>query len=112
MDSDMRIEIYAEMVVMAHDSVCSRINSHNAKNGATAVLLECLECLVTLPMSEELENMIENIMFRLMSSENPNEKYLSLYSLNLLWKLDINIVKKHRKRIIDCLKEEDIKIQK
>ena len=49
--NNLNIGVYAEMVVMAHDSVCSRINSHNAKNGATAVLLECLECLITLPKS-------------------------------------------------------------
>ena len=47
-----------------------------------------------------------------MSSENTNEKYLSLHCLYLLSNFEINIVRKHKDQIIKSLNEEDLRIRR
>jgi AP-3 complex subunit delta-1 len=55
--------------------------------------------------------MISNIVSKFVSVKDPNSKYLTLYTLNLLAKYDINSVQNHRKIIYECLSENDILIR-
>lgn len=43
----------AEILVICHDSVCSRV-SNNLKNGANAVLFECFQCFMQLDPTPQL----------------------------------------------------------
>lgn len=38
---------FAEVLVICHDSVCSRVSA-NLKNGANAILFECFQCFMCL----------------------------------------------------------------
>lgn len=93
---------FAEILVICHDSVCSRVSA-NLKNGANAILFECFQCFMLLEPSPQLREMVANVLGKFISVKDANSKYLSLFNLNLMTKYDLRIVKTHRNTIFECL---------
>lgn len=85
----------AEILVICHDSVCSRVSS-NLKNGANAVLFECFQCFMLLEPTPQLREMVSNVLSKFVSVKDANSKYLSLFNLSLMTKYDLKIVKTHK----------------
>jgi hypothetical protein len=92
----------AEILITCHDSVCSRV-TNNLKNGANAVLFECFQCFMLLEPTNQLREMVSNVLSKFISVKDANSKYLSLFNLNLMTKYDIKIVKTHKSTIFECL---------
>jgi AP-1 complex subunit gamma-1 len=95
-----------EILVVSHDNVCSKI-SNNMKNGANAVLLECFQCFMILEPTNQLKDMVTNVLSKFISVKDANSKYLSLFNLNLMAKYDLSVVKNHKQTIFECLEEND-----
>jgi len=93
---------FAEVLVICHDSVCSRVAA-NLKNGANAVLFECFQCFMALEPTNQLRSMVANVLSKFLSVKDANSKYLSLFNLNLMTKYDIGTVRIHEKTIFECL---------
>lgn len=99
-----------EILVTSHDTVCSRVTG-NIKNGANAVLFECFQCFLLLEPTNQLKEMVSNVLTKFISVKDANSKYLSLFNLNLMTKYDIKVVKNHKGTIFECLNENDILIR-
>lgn len=95
-----------EILIISHDNVCSKI-SNNLKNGANAVLLECFQCFMILEPTNQLKEMVANVLNKFISVKDANAKYLSLFNLSLMAKYDLNVVKANRTTIFECLDEND-----
>ncbi len=100
----------AETLMISHDAVCSKV-SNNSKNGANAVLFECLQCFMLLEPTTQLKEMVNNVLTKFISVKDANSKYLSLFNLSLMTKYDIKVVRNHRGTIFECLNENDILIR-
>jgi hypothetical protein len=96
--------------MISHDAVCSKV-SNNSKNGANAVLFECLQCFMLLEPTTQLKEMVNNVLTKFISVKDANSKYLSLFNLSLMTKYDIKVVRNHRGTIFECLNENDILIR-
>lgn len=77
------------------------------KNGANAVLLECFQCFMILEPTNQLKEMVANVLNKFISVKDANSKYLSLLNLSLMAKYDLNVVKVNKNTIFECLDEND-----
>lgn len=77
------------------------------KNGANAVLLECFQCFMILEPTNQLKEMVANVLNKFISVKDANSKYLSLLNLSLMAKYDLNVVKVNKTTIFECLDEND-----
>lgn len=77
------------------------------KNGANAVLLECFQCFMILEPTNQLKEMVANVLNKFISVKDANAKYLSLLNLSLMAKYDLNVVKVNKNTIFECLDEND-----
>ena len=100
----------AEILIICHDSVCARMSS-NLKNGANAVLFECFQCFMLLEPTQQLREMVANVLSKFISVKDANSKYLSLFNLSLMTKYDLKLAKNHRGTVFECLNENDILIR-
>ncbi len=69
------------------------------KNGANAVLLECFQCFMLLEPTNQLRDMVANVLSKFISVKDANSKYLSLFNLRLMAKYDLSVVKNHKQTI-------------
>lgn len=97
---------YGEILVASHDGVCAKI-SGTIKNGANAILFECFQCFMTIPPNPTLSTYTENVLVKFVSVKDANSKYLSLFNLALMAKHDLNVAKRYKSTIIECLEEND-----
>ena len=109
-DSSLFMKNYGEILVSSHDGVCARV-SGNIKNGANAVLFECFQCFMTIPPNPNLSQYTENVLTKFVSVKDANSKYLSLFNLGLMAKHDLEVAKRYRTTIVECLEENDILIR-
>lgn len=100
------MKYYGEILVASHDGVCARV-SGNIKNGANAVLFECFQCFMTIPPNPTLSEYTENVLTKFVSTKDANTKYLSLFNLGLMAKHDLNVAKRYKGTIVECLEEND-----
>ena len=56
-----------------------------------------------LDPSNQLKDMVANVLSKFISVKDANAKYLSLFNLNLMAKQDVLIVKSHKATIFECL---------
>jgi hypothetical protein len=56
-----------------------------------------------LDPTNQLREMVANVLGKFISVKDANSKYLSLFNLNLMTKYDLKIVKTHRNTIFECL---------
>lgn len=104
------MKVFGEILVTAHDSICSRIGT-NPKNGPNAVLFECFQCMMTIPANINLAHYTENVLTKFVSVKDANSKYLSLFNLGLMVNHDINVAKRYKTTIIECLEQNDLLIR-
>ncbi len=105
------MKYYGEILVTSHDGVCAKVTSGNIKNGANAVLFECFQCFMTIPPNPTLSTYTENVLTKFVSVKDSNSKYLSLFNLGLMAKHDLNVAKRYKSTIIECLEENDLLIR-
>lgn len=56
-----------------------------------------------LEPTNQLKDMVTNVLTKFVSVKDANAKYLSLFNLNLMAKYDLSVVKNHRGTIFECL---------
>jgi hypothetical protein len=105
------MKFYGEILVTSHDGVCAKATSGNIKNGANAVLFECFQCFMTIPPNPTLSTYTENVLTKFVSVKDSNSKYLSLFNLGLMAKHDLNVARRYKVTIIECLEENDLLIR-
>ena len=98
---------FITILLSAREFILEVRNSNNAKNGANAVLFECFQGLVGMENTDNLKEAINSILSRFVSVKDANSKYLTLYTLSMLSKTDIEAVEPHRGTIFECLSEND-----
>lgn len=109
-DAPVFMKNYGEILVSSHDGVCSKM-SNNAKNGANAILFECFQCFMTIPPNPNLSQYTENVLTKFVSVKDANSKYLSLFNIGLMAHHDMEVAKRYRGTIIECLEENDLLIR-
>lgn len=105
------MKFYGEILVTSHDGICAKSTTGNIKNGANAVLFECFQCFMTIPPNPTLSTYTENVLTKFVSVKDANSKYLSLFNLGLMAKHDLNVAKRYKSTIIECLEEDDLLIR-
>jgi hypothetical protein len=100
---------FSEILVMSHDGVNPR--SSNLKNGAYAILFECFQCLMTIPANATASKYTESVLTMFVSIKDANSKYLSLFNLGLMAQQNIEVVRKYKSTIVECLEENDLLIR-
>jgi AP-1 complex subunit gamma-1 len=105
------MKYYGEILVTSHDGVCAKTSSGNVKNAANAILFECFQCFMTIPLNPTLSTYTENVLTKFVSVKDANSKYLSLFNLGLMAKHDINVARRYKGTIVECLEENDILIR-
>ena len=73
------------------------------KNGSNSVLFECFQAMIQLELTPHLKEVVVSMVAKFVSVKDANSKYLTLYILNLLAKVDISAVQAHRSTIYECL---------
>lgn len=105
------MKYYGEILVTSHDGVCAKVSTGNIKNGANAILFECFQCFMTIPANPTLSTYTENVLTKFVSVKDANSKYLSLFNLGLMAKHDLNVARRYKNTIVECLEENDILIR-
>lgn len=103
------MKYYGEILVSSHDVICK--GSGNLKNGSNAVLFECFQCFMTIPPNPTLSTYTENVLTKFVSVKDANSKYLSLFNLGLMAKHDLNVARRYKNIIVECLEENDLLIR-
>lgn len=86
----------------AHDAISSKIGT-STKNGPNAVLFECFQCMMTIPPNANLSHYTESVLTKFVSVKDANSKYLSLFNLALMAKHDIDVARRYKNSILECL---------
>ena len=60
-----------------------------------------------LEPTNQLKDMVANVLNKFISVKDANSKYLSLLNLSLMAKYDLNVVKVNKNTIFECLDEND-----
>lgn len=60
-----------------------------------------------LEPTNQLKDMVANVLNKFISVKDANAKYLSLFNLSLMAKYDLSVVKVNRQTIFECLDEND-----
>jgi len=60
-----------------------------------------------LEPTNQLKEMVANVLNKFISVKDANSKYLSLLNLSLMAKYDLNVVKVNKNTIFECLDEND-----
>lgn len=83
-----------------------------SRNTGNAVLYELARTIITIESNPSLKALSSTIIGRFLSNKDNNYKYVALNTLIEQSKNDLQSVQKHKNVILDCLKDEDITIQK
>jgi AP-1 complex subunit gamma-1 len=87
-------------------------NTEGNKNAAHSVLYETVRTIMEIKSESGLRVLGVNILGRFLLSSERNIRYIALNTLLRTMKVDYNAVQRHRKTIVDCLKENDISIRR
>jgi AP-1 complex subunit gamma-1 len=95
---------------LAHVASNTEFSSKNY--AGAAILLECVECIVETESVGGLRVLAVNILGKFLASKENNAKYVALTALSAVVKIDQGAVQRHRKTIVECVKDSDISIRK
>ncbi|XP_011409718.1 PREDICTED: AP-1 complex subunit gamma-1 [Amphimedon queenslandica] len=87
-------------------------NTESGKNVGHAVLYETVLTIMDIMSESGLRVLAINILGRFLSNSDRNIRYVALNTLLKTVHVEHNAVQRHRSTILDCLKENDISIQK
>lgn len=66
---------------------------------------------MTIPPNPTLSTYTENVLTKFVSVKDSNSKYLSLFNLGLMAKHDLNVARRYKGTIVECLEENDLLIR-
>ncbi len=71
-----------------------------------------MRTIIAIESGPGLKSLGSTILGRFLSNRDNNYKYISLNTLQEVAKFDLNSVQKHKNIILECLKDNDISIQR
>jgi AP-1 complex subunit gamma-1 len=95
---------------LAHVASNTEFSSKNL--AGASILLECVECIVETESVGGLRVLAVNILGKFLASKENNAKYVALTALSSVVKIDQGAVQRHRKTIVECVKDSDVSIRK
>lgn len=87
-------------------------NTEGGKNVGHAVLYETVLTIMEIMSESGLRVLAINILGRFLSNSDRNVRYVALNTLLKTVNIDHSAVQRHRNTILDCLKENDVSIQR
>jgi AP-1 complex subunit gamma-1 len=76
------------------------------------VLYELVKTILAIEANTALINLCSNILGKMISLKDNNFKYIALRTLQIVAKTDLPSVQKHKNTILECMKDNDISIQR
>ncbi len=76
------------------------------------MLYELVKTILAIEANTALINLCSNILGKMISLKDNNFKYIALRTLQIVAKTDLPSVQKHKNTILECMKDNDISIQR
>eukprot|EP00013_Stygamoeba_regulata_P010912 CAMPEP_0177681762 /NCGR_PEP_ID=MMETSP0447-20121125/30897_1 /TAXON_ID=0 /ORGANISM="Stygamoeba regulata, Strain BSH-02190019" /LENGTH=892 /DNA_ID=CAMNT_0019191217 /DNA_START=41 /DNA_END=2719 /DNA_ORIENTATION=- len=87
-------------------------NTEDARNVGNAIKYECVQTILSIRSEPELRELAINILGTFLGKRDNNLRYVALHTLHKVVGMDLGAVQRHRRTIVDCLKDPDISIKR
>eukprot|EP00771_Trimastix_marina_P001314 gnl/Trimastix_PCT/2377.p1 GENE.gnl/Trimastix_PCT/2377~~gnl/Trimastix_PCT/2377.p1 ORF type:complete len:859 (-),score=269.85 gnl/Trimastix_PCT/2377:16-2460(-) len=100
--SDLMSEVLAQVAT----------NTDQRKNAGVAVLYECVQTILSIDAEPGLRVLAINLLMRFLSKNDNNTRYVALNLLHSIVSVERATVQRHKRVVVDCLKDPDISIRR